>query len=456
MFPVVCCSAKNKSARSATQEPKEQSSPVLITSCQPQPSDGVTCLACGHCHRGTNTCDRNCRQGRETSASNYGYKGSTTSRPLYDPNQRVLCFKGPGCVFSNMYPCDIVYRGKRFPCSEGAYQWQKAIDLGQDAIAHDIFLCESGFEAKAEAGRLDSYAVEEWRKTKGVEAMRCVQESKYEYVAEFRSTLMESYTSCLVEATQDTFWGAGLLENDALKCEPGCYPGQNNLGILLMKLRDKYFPNITHIEEVTEVSKKRSNSANAVTCTQRTLGANESAKRSHVAGHRNSTEPMRAGDVTLSANEVSRRSHGTGQTNSTEPIRLGDVTLSANEGAKRSHRTRHTNSTEPMTAGEAIKKAHEDIMEKAREVENLREKLKRVRMGTERERHQSGESHTSQRRSRQTVLHGPQIDTHEHNFVSPGNQMVSPGQQYYPIQHYARLVRQHLKKYKACIPLKQI
>ena len=142
-----------------------------------------------------------------------------------------------------MYKCNIIYKGKEFNCSETAYQWQKATDLGQDTVAARILESQNGFQAKSIAKELNAKDVDLWKRNEGVRVMEDVLEAKFDYVADFQDELLKSGNVVLVEATLNRFWAAGLFEEKAAKCKPEYFPGQNFLGKLLMHLRNKYCSN---------------------------------------------------------------------------------------------------------------------------------------------------------------------------------------------------------------------
>ncbi len=395
-------------------------------------------------HRGTNTSKTTNSADQDTSKTNQSHQGRksprTASHPLYNPNQKAICFKGSGCVFSNMYPCDIVYQGKKFPSSEGAYQWQKAMDLGQESIAHEIFLCENGFAAKSEAGRLehlDSAAVEQWRKTKGIEAMKRVQETKFEYVAEFRKTLMDSYRCCLVEATPDMFWGAGLSEAEALKCESGSYPGQNNLGVILMELRTKYFPHCRRPKKFSdaenELSDKRSQSTNDISDSQRSLSANEVSQRSPGTDITDTPGPMQQ-DATMKSREVKDFQHKSNHAHPrNEKNRHPSSESHMREQATLPESSIDTTKNQYSWSGN-VAREKEMVIEKVRD---LRDKVNYAHARNERNRHSSIESD----RREHAALPKSRTDTTQEGYGWQGNlQMAYPSlPSHYQAPQYARL-----------------
>ena len=160
--------------------------------------------------------------------------------PGYDVNQRTICFRGPQCVMSNMYPCTVPFRNKQFPSSEHAYQWEKAMTVGDFSAAQQILEAPDGFTAKKISQRMDKQCLDIWRQHYSVRVMKKIAQAKFENVEEFREELIDSKGMFLIETTSDTFWGVGFLQDVAAYCRPQYWPGENVMGRILMELRDKY------------------------------------------------------------------------------------------------------------------------------------------------------------------------------------------------------------------------
>ena len=68
--------------------------------------------------------------------------------------------------------------------------------------------------------------------------MQTIKEAKAAQIPEFQQRLIETKGSFLVEATTDLFWASGLSPEETGKIDPKFYPGKNQLGSLLMEIRD--------------------------------------------------------------------------------------------------------------------------------------------------------------------------------------------------------------------------
>ena len=57
-------------------------------------------------------------------------------------------------------------------------------------------------------------------------------------MSEFKTGLIESDRCYLAEATYDKLWAGGLSPSSTERIDPKYFPGLNNLGIILMEVRD--------------------------------------------------------------------------------------------------------------------------------------------------------------------------------------------------------------------------
>ena len=82
--------------------------------------------------------------------------------------------------------------------------------------------------------------------------MRKILRAKWNCSGRFRQTLMATSNLTIAEATSDTFWGVGVAPNLALHTKPAHFLGLNQLGKLLMDLRnDVHDQDPTSIDDVS-------------------------------------------------------------------------------------------------------------------------------------------------------------------------------------------------------------
>ena len=171
--------------------------------------------------------------------------------PAYDPHPaKRICFKGPLCCMSNMYPCKLIYQGITFKSTEQAYQWQRALDIGRVDVALKMIKSVDGFEAKRLSNELEKARVAEWKEKNCIRVMTELIEAKFEQVEDFRQACIESTDAYLMETTFDTFWGVGLLEEAAKSCKLDYLPGKNILGWIIMQVRNKHVRLNNHLQDI--------------------------------------------------------------------------------------------------------------------------------------------------------------------------------------------------------------
>jgi len=136
-------------------------------------------------------------------------------------------FKGEKRFLSNMYDCNIIYKGKEYGSSEHIYQAMKSENREYQEYIRTL---DEPKKTKKEADRLldETYEMrEDWDEVK-VALMEEILYLKFTQNPDLRDKLLA--TEGLIEEKNswgDTFWGT---------CEG---VGQNHLGRLLMKTRDK-------------------------------------------------------------------------------------------------------------------------------------------------------------------------------------------------------------------------
>ncbi|MEN6622919.1 MAG: NADAR family protein [Smithella sp.] len=150
---------------------------------------------------------------------------------IFDKNDIIDNFEQKHFFLSNFYPVEIVYNGKVYPSTEHAYQATKTfVESESEAIRTA--------ETPARAKKLGKVATkrEDWNEVK-INVMKDLLRIKFD-IPELRDALLNTYPSKLVEGNWwgDKFWG--VCEN----------VGENNLGKLLMDIRDEIrSTNIPHI-----------------------------------------------------------------------------------------------------------------------------------------------------------------------------------------------------------------
>ena len=148
-----------------------------------------------------------------------------TQPPASKTMRNPLMFKGAKCSFSNFFPVPIKIWNIHFKSTEHAYQFRKAIEMGQHAIADDILRAPTGWKAMDIAESITTN--DHWSSIKQSVMYQLLQ-VKAEQCSVFHQDSMASKGQTLVENTTHEFWGKGQTGD-----------GLNMLGRLLMVLREK-------------------------------------------------------------------------------------------------------------------------------------------------------------------------------------------------------------------------
>lgn len=133
----------------------------------------------------------------------------------------IKVFRGDYFFLSNFYKCEVTYKGVTFLNTEAAFQGQK--DLSRTLEFKDLTPGSARKLGKTVNLRSD------WEKVK-LRIMEEILRCKFDQNNDLKEKLINTGDRLLIETNNwnDTYWGV---------CKD---KGQNNLGKLLMKLRQEY------------------------------------------------------------------------------------------------------------------------------------------------------------------------------------------------------------------------
>ena len=150
----------------------------------------------------------------------------------------AIVFQSPHSPLSNLYPCNLVYRGFCFLSAEGAFQFSRALTSGYEKEAESIKLERNPYKAKQQGSLLR--ASQEWEDI-CESVMLEILLLKFTNVDFCKEFLLSTGTKKLFEGTGDKRWGCGIPISKfwliTLKC-----PGKNILGQSLETVRDEIRP----------------------------------------------------------------------------------------------------------------------------------------------------------------------------------------------------------------------
>lgn len=142
--------------------------------------------------------------------------------------EKIRGFQKWYSFLSNFYRCEVVVDGIKYPSSEHAFQAMKFITT-DEKIAERIRLCEKPSDAKQLANEFKKVVRKDWKDVSFL-IMEKVVTAKFSQNPNLLDKLLGTGSAELIEDNwwKDTFWG---VYNGV---------GENNLGKILMKVRDKY------------------------------------------------------------------------------------------------------------------------------------------------------------------------------------------------------------------------
>ena len=145
--------------------------------------------------------------------------------------------KGEWRVLSNMHEAPFQVDSITFPTVEHYFQWAKAKQFGDGAIAEKILKTPSAKSVKALGKKVKDFVKEEWDKTKdGV--MRTAVKAKFVQHPDLKTKLLETGVRPIGEASaRDKYWGIGTSADTSKANDPSKWPGKNVLGKILEELR---------------------------------------------------------------------------------------------------------------------------------------------------------------------------------------------------------------------------
>jgi ribA/ribD-fused uncharacterized protein len=173
---------------------------------------------------------------------------ATQCHPPYSPpcatssveaNAQAIKFRGSNNPFSNFYLSNITVWNMHFRTNEHAYQYRKALEMGQHITAENIRKARTPREAQLIAEKIPTDT--RWADMKQ-SIMYFLLQEKASQCLPFRSELQASSGKMLVEDTSHEFWGRGKSGT-----------GLNMLGRLLITLREN-MPDFLNSPQYTHVS----------------------------------------------------------------------------------------------------------------------------------------------------------------------------------------------------------
>jgi ribA/ribD-fused uncharacterized protein len=148
--------------------------------------------------------------------------------------------KGPFRTFSNMAEYPIQIEDKRYPTVEHYFQAEKAREFNDKEILEKILETPSSKAVKALGKKVKNFIKEKWDHER-LDIMKRGVRAKFVQHPELQKQLIETGTKQIGDAdARDLYWGIGTSENTEKSKNPEKWKGQNQLGKILMALREEF------------------------------------------------------------------------------------------------------------------------------------------------------------------------------------------------------------------------
>jgi ribA/ribD-fused uncharacterized protein len=148
--------------------------------------------------------------------------------------------KGPYKFLDNQAEYPIQINDVKYPTIEHYFQAQKALEFGDDEIHKQIMKTPSAKAVKALGKKVKNFIKELWD-SKRIEIMARGIRAKFVQHPELQKQLIDTGSKQIGEAdARDSFWGIGTSSSTELSKDPLKWKGQNQLGKILMSLREEF------------------------------------------------------------------------------------------------------------------------------------------------------------------------------------------------------------------------
>jgi ribA/ribD-fused uncharacterized protein len=148
--------------------------------------------------------------------------------------------KGTYRTFSNMAEYPIQIEDRTYPTVEHYFQAMKAKTFNHKEMFEKIMETPSAKAVKALGKKVKNFIKEKWDHER-LDIMRIGVRAKFVQHPELQKQLIETGTKEIGDAdARDLYWGIGTSENTDKSLHPEKWKGQNQLGKLLMGLREEF------------------------------------------------------------------------------------------------------------------------------------------------------------------------------------------------------------------------
>ena len=153
-------------------------------------------------------------------------------------NGEKIAFFGKWSPLSNFHPCKFKVQGQEFNCAEQFLQHSKATFFDDDETAHKIMLTKSPAKMAALGHRVKHFKQEDWEAMAAEIVERGIW-AKFSQNSKLAKYLLQTGDKHLLEANgKGGYWGTTLSLKDSDVLTKVDYSGDNNLGKILIRVRN--------------------------------------------------------------------------------------------------------------------------------------------------------------------------------------------------------------------------
>ena len=161
-------------------------------------------------------------------------------------NHEMFCYLGEDSIFSNLntkFPVTI--EGTTYICNEQYIQHSKATLFHDQESADKIMSCDNPHEIRALGRNIAGFRYWVWKQHAVHLTKQCMRQ-KFEENHEAKEALLATESKIIAEASRDTFWGCGVHITDTACLDRQARAGKNQMGTILMHVRDSLTQNETN------------------------------------------------------------------------------------------------------------------------------------------------------------------------------------------------------------------
>ena len=141
--------------------------------------------------------------------------------------EHLILFYGKDSCYSSFYPSQFIIDGTKFVCSEKYYQYNKALQLGNNDIAEEIMKTDktAEYHRLGKKLRVDGTM---WSKAIAQQVMDAGTTAKFEQNLDLRRSLMATGNKTFAECNMfDKTWGNGISLNHIDATNQTKWSGEN-------------------------------------------------------------------------------------------------------------------------------------------------------------------------------------------------------------------------------------